>query len=256
MRPERLSSPSPQAGEHPEGHKGLGERSSLRVGGFIPFTTTDYPGQLSAVVFCQGCPWRCEYRHNPHLLPADGPESHAWNDILAFLEKRRGLLDAVVFSGGEPTLQGGLAPAMRKVKEMGFKIGLHSAGMYPDRLARVLPLLDWIGLDVKAPRDAYPRITGVPGSGGAVFQSLEMILAAGVDYELRCTWHPDLLSDADLECLGLELEAAGAKRLVLQEYRAEGCARPLSGIRAAQLETPGISALAGMVEGFSLRLAQ
>lgn len=230
--------------------------TTLRIGGLIPFTTTDYPGQLSAVVFCQGCPWRCAYCHNPHLLPADGPESHAWAEVLALLEKRRGLLDAVVFSGGEPTLQGGLADAMREVKALGFRIGLHSGGMYPDRLARVLPLLDWIGLDVKAPRHAYGRITGVPGSGEAVFESLGLILAAGVAHELRCTWHPDLLSDADLENLGAELAALGADRLVLQEYRAEGCTRPLSGIRAAQLETPGISALAARIGHFSLRPAQ
>jgi len=228
----------------------------LRIGGFIPFTTTDYPGKLSAVVFCQGCPWRCVYCHNPHLLPADGPESHAWSNILAFLEKRRGLLDAVVFSGGEPTLQSGLAGALRDVKAMGFKVGLHSGGMYPDRLARVLPLLDWIGLDVKAPRHAYPRITGVPGSGEAVFESLGLILAAGMEHELRCTWHPDLLSDADLENLGAELVALGADRLVLQQYRVEGCARPLPGVRADPLESPGISALARRIKDFSLRLAQ
>lgn len=228
----------------------------LRIGGFIPFTTTDYPGQLAAVVFCQGCPWRCAYCHNPHLLPTDGPESHAWADILAFLAQRRGLLDAVVFSGGEPTLQRGLADAMREVKAMGFRVGLHSGGMYPKRLSRVMPLLDWIGLDVKAPRAAYPRITGVPASGDAVFESLRMILSAGIDHELRCTWHPDLLSDADLECLGEELEAAGAKRLVLQEYRAAGCARPLPEIRTAQIESPGIIALAARMKDFTLRSAR
>jgi len=230
--------------------------TTLRIGGLIPFTTTDYPGQLSAVVFCQGCPWRCAYCHNPHLLPADGPESHAWPDILALLEKRRGLLDAVVFSGGEPTLQGGLADAMREVKAMGFRIGLHSGGMYPERLARVLPLLDWIGLDVKAPEAAYPTITGVPGSGTAVFESLGLILTSGVEYELRCTWHPDLLSDADLKALGEELAALGARRLVLQEYRAAGCAQPLPGVRPAQLHTPGIRALAERLEDFTLRTAQ
>lgn len=250
MRPARLSSPPPQAGE------GLGESVRLRIGGFVPFSTTDYPGQLSAVVFCQGCPWRCAYCHNPHLLTAKGPESHAWLDVLAFLERRRGLLDAVVFSGGEPTLQGDLADAMREVKALGFRIGLHSGGMYPDRLARVLPLLDWIGLDVKAPRHAYPRITGVPGSGEKVFQSLDLILAAGVEHELRCTWHPELLSDADLENLGAELAAHGADRLVLQVYRGEGCARHLPGIRAAQLDTPGIRGLAERIEHFSLRPAQ
>ena len=228
---------------------------ALRIGGFIPFTSTDYPGMLSAVVFCQGCPWRCAYCHNPHLLSADGPESHAWADILAFLGNRRGLLDAVVFSGGEPTLQGGLADAMREVKAMGFRVGLHSGGMYPDRLARVLPLTDWIGLDVKAPRSAYPRITGVPGSGGAVFESLGLILAAGIDHELRCTWHPDLLSAADLATLADELLDRGAGRLVVQECRPSGCGADLPAILPVQHASGGVSALAARFGDFTLRPA-
>lgn len=192
---------------------------SLRIGGFTPFTATDYPGLLAAVVFCQGCPWRCTYCHNPHLLPAEGPENHDWSDILSLLRRRRGLLDAVVFSGGEPTSQGGLAIAMQTVKEMGFKIGLHSAGMYPDRLTRVLPLLDWIGLDIKAPLSSYPRITGIPDSGAAVMTSLGLVLESGIEYELRCTWHPDLLTTVDMETLADELLALGADRLVVQECR-------------------------------------
>jgi pyruvate formate lyase activating enzyme len=228
----------------------------LRIGGLVPFTTTDYPGHLAAVVFCQGCTWRCAYCHNPHLLPAHGPEHHAWVDVRAFLEKRRGLLDAVVFSGGEPTLQGGLADAMREVKAMGFKVGLHSAGMVPDRLSRVLPLVDWVGLDVKAPRQAYPRITGVAGSGEAAFESLTRVLAAGVAYELRCTWHPDLLSDADLAQLGLDLEALGVRCLVLQACRSEGCAQPLRELSPAHWETPGVYALSQRLEHFSRRRAE
>ncbi|MDP2788037.1 MAG: anaerobic ribonucleoside-triphosphate reductase activating protein [Pseudomonadota bacterium] len=223
---------------------------SLRIGGFTPFTTTDYPGLLAAVVFCQGCPWRCTYCHNPHLLPVEGPESHVWPDLLRFLESRRGLLDAVVFSGGEPTLQGALADAMRAVKALGFRIGLHSAGMYPDRLARVLPLVDWIGLDIKAPRAAYPRITGVPAAGAAVFDSLRLILGAGVDYELRCTWHPDLLSAADLASLGDELQALGADRLVLQECRPTGRA---SAIPPGWHDDDGVTKLAGRFRHFTLR---
>lgn len=82
-----------------------------------------------------------------------------------------------------------------------------------------MPLLDWIGLDLKAPRAAYPRITGVLAAGDAVFDSLRLILNAGVDSELRCTWCPDLLSAADLDNLGYELIALGANRLVIQECR-------------------------------------
>ncbi|MDD5304810.1 MAG: anaerobic ribonucleoside-triphosphate reductase activating protein, partial [Elusimicrobia bacterium] len=113
-----------------------------------PLSTTDYPGVLSAVLFLQGCPWRCSYCHNPHLIPADSPPEREWESALAFLRGRVGLLDAVVFSGGEPTLQDGLEDAMREVKAMGFKIGLHTGGAYPERLVALLPLIDWVGLDI------------------------------------------------------------------------------------------------------------
>lgn len=195
----------------------------LRIGGFTPFTLTDYPGHLAAVVFCQGCPWRCSYCHNPHLLPGDGPQSHAWTDILAFLETRRGLLDAVVFSGGEPTAQGGLFDAMAAVKARGFKVGLHSAGMYPERLAQCLPLVDWIGLDVKARPADYPRLTGVDKSGDAPWQSVRRVIAAGVDYQLRCTWSPALFSADALEDLRAALRALGARDLNVQTCRSPVC---------------------------------
>ena len=191
----------------------------LRIGGFTPFTTTDYPGHLAAVVFCQGCPWRCGYCHNPHLLPADGPETHAWGDILAFLETRRGLLDAVVFSGGEPTLQSNLPEAIAAVRALGFKVGLHSAGMYPERLAWLLPLIDWIGLDVKAQVADYPRITGVPGSGEKAWESLRRVLDSGVAHQLRCTWSPALFPQTELDRLREDLLRRGGGGLVVQECR-------------------------------------
>ena len=103
----------------------------LSVGGLTPLTTIDYPDNLSAVVFCQGCPLRCRYCHNAELLPRRGATHIAWRDILYFLRQRQGLLDAVVFSGGEPTQQRGLADAIDEVRALGFKIGLHTAGIYP-----------------------------------------------------------------------------------------------------------------------------
>lgn len=192
----------------------------LRIGGFTPFTTTDYPGHLAAVVFCQGCPWRCAYCHNPHLLPTDGPETHAWADILAFLETRRGLLDAVVFSGGEPTLQSNLPEAIAAVRTLGFKVGLHSAGMYPERLVPLLPLIDWIGLDVKALAADYPRITGVPGSGEKAWESLRRVLDSGVAHQLRCTWSPALFPQTELERLRATLRGHAGAELAVQACRA------------------------------------
>jgi pyruvate formate lyase activating enzyme len=191
----------------------------LIIGGFVPFTATDYPGKLAAVVFCQGCPWRCGYCHNKHLLPARGATELRWEDILSFLDNRRGLLDAVVFSGGEPTLHAGLAEAMRDVKALGFEVGLHTAGIYPSRLAEVLPLVDWVGLDVKAPFDDYERVTGVAGSGRRARKSAELLIATGVAHELRTTVDTSRLDDEDMAQLRAEVTRLGTTRYVLQQCR-------------------------------------
>lgn len=195
----------------------------LRIGGLTPLSTTDWPGMLAAVVFCQGCPWRCGYCHNPDLIPPRGEHEIAWEDVIAFLYRRRELLDGVVFSGGEPTLQRDLAQAMREVRALGFKIGLHSGGAYPDKLAAVLPLVDWVGLDIKAPFDDYARITSAAGSGERARESLELVLAAGVQHEIRTTVHPELLADAEVEAIAQELSARGVKRYVIQQFRNQGC---------------------------------
>lgn len=191
----------------------------LRLGGLTPFTTIDYPDHLAAVAFCQGCPWRCGYCHNPELLPASRDETLDWSELRNLLKRRRGLLDAVVFSGGEPTLQRDLPQAMAEAWELGYKVGLHTAGCYPARLRRLLPWLDWVGLDIKAPREDYPEVTGVPGSGEAAWASLALLLEAGVPLEVRTTVDPRLLPLARLDRLIDELAEAGVRRLVLQPRR-------------------------------------
>ncbi|CAM5342896.1 7-carboxy-7-deazaguanine synthase [Thauera mechernichensis] len=192
---------------------------ALRVGGLTPLTTIDFPGRLAAVVFCQGCPWRCGYCHNPQLIPPDSPSPVPWDEVLAFLHRRRGLLDGVVFSGGEPTLQTGLSGALRAVRAMGFETALHTAGMYPARLAAVLPLLDWVGLDIKAPAERYDAITATPGSGERMAQSLDLLLASGVDHECRTTWHESLFPRGELDRLGSDLVRRGVRRWQVQECR-------------------------------------
>jgi pyruvate formate lyase activating enzyme len=184
---------------------------------------TDFPGRLAAVLFCQGCPWSCVYCHNPHLIAADAAPERDWSSALAFLHRRVGLLDAVVFSGGEPTLQAGLADAMREVRAMGYQVGLHTAGPYPERLAEVLPLVDWVGFDVKAPFASYDRVNGVPGSGMKARESLRLLIESGVDHECRTTAHPSLFTAPQLAALSESLFSLGARRHVLQAFRAAGC---------------------------------
>ena len=195
------------------------KRALLRIGGFQPFTTVDYPGALAAVIFCQGCPLRCVYCHNPDLLPARAPPRIQWRDIYDHLAKRRGLLDAAVFSGGEPLMQSGLAEAMRAVKELGYRIGLHTSGAAPARLGAVLHLVDWVGFDVKAPFGAYEKITGVAEAGARARLSLEMLVRAKTAMEARATVWPDMMDALFVERIISDVKALGVDNIVLQEAR-------------------------------------
>jgi pyruvate formate lyase activating enzyme len=179
----------------------------LNVGGLVPLTTVDYPDRLAAVIFCQGCPLRCRYCHNPDLLPRRGKAPLDWSQLLAFLDSRRGLLDAVVFSGGEPTQQRALSAAIRQVRAMGYAIGLHTAGVYPKRLSQVLPLVDWVGLDIKTLPERYAELTGMPGSGQLAWRSAELLIASGTPHQLRTTRHPALMTDGEQRTLRAKVAA-------------------------------------------------
>jgi anaerobic ribonucleoside-triphosphate reductase activating protein len=198
--------------------------AALRIGGVTPFSSTDFPGRLAAVLFLQGCPWRCGYCHNPHLRESEGEVRHDYASFIGWLQTRAGLLDAVVFSGGEPTAQAALGEAMQDIRSRGFAIGLHTGGAYPRRLAQVLPLVDWVGLDVKAPMPAYGAVTGVSGSGIAANASVRLVVGSGVAHEVRTTVHFDLTPPEALVALADELAAIGVGRWILQPFRPTGCA--------------------------------
>lgn len=214
---------------------------SLRVGGVVPFSTVDYPGHLALVVFCQGCPWRCSYCHNPHLLLSRGSETVTWDTIRQQLMRRRRWLDAVVFSGGEPTAQPALEAVLKECRSIGFQTAVHTAGPYPKRLARLLPHLDWVGFDVKAPLDSrYDCLTGVSGSAQRVTESLGLLLAGSVPYEVRTTVDPDWLLPTQVAALAAHLAELGVSDYVLQAVRsADGSASdPLRGLDAPRLAAP------------------
>lgn len=193
--------------------------TALRLGGLTPLTTIDFPGRLAAVLYCQGCPWRCSYCHNPELLPADTPAQLSWSDALGFLQQRLGLLDGVVFSGGEPTLQAALPAALQACRELGLQTGLHTGGMYLPRLVTALPLLDWVGLDIKAMPARYPFLTATPASGSKPWEALDWLLASGIDHEVRTTWHAGLFDVEELLQLARALSDRGVQQWALQECR-------------------------------------
>lgn len=210
------------AARGPVGRRRRPPAEELRVGGFEPFSTVDWPGLLAAVVFVQGCPWRCGYCHNPHLQRRDDPQARTWPGVERELRRRSGWLDGVIFSGGEPTGDRALVDAARRVRGLGHRVGLHTCGAYPDRLPELLPLLDWIGFDIKAPPGGYDALTGIPGSGPRAMRSAGIVAESGIDCEFRMTYHSGLLAtDAVLDAAD-RLASLGVHGFVLQEYRRDG----------------------------------
>lgn len=194
--------------------------SKIVVGGVEKFSAVDFPGVLTAVVFMQGCPWKCPFCHNASIRPILKENDFSWDLFVNFLKTRQGKLDAVTFSGGEPLVQDGLSEAIKDVKALGFKIGLHTGGYRPEHLAKILPLVDWVGLDIKAPFEAekYKSIVGVDQLD-KVEKSLNLLLESGVDFECRTTCDPRFLTSEDLLAIAKELHKRGVKKYFLQKYR-------------------------------------
>lgn len=196
----------------------------LSLGGFVPFSASDYPGYLVCVAFIQGCNWRCSYCHNPHLQSRNPhPLAPTWPQVVDFLAQRKNLLDGIVFSGGEPTMDPALPEAISQTKAMGFKIGLHTTGAYPKRFAQILPDLDWVGFDFKAPWRSYHQIIEREQPVELIQHSLKQLLAADCAHEIRTTLHSALHQPEDLLEMAQYLAACEVNTWVLQHFRAEGC---------------------------------
>jgi pyruvate formate lyase activating enzyme len=185
----------------------------------------EYPGRVASVLFAGGCNFRCPFCYNRNLVLE--PESIADLDsatVLEFLAANRRLYQAVVLSGGEPTLQEGLDEFCRRLKALGLLAGLETNGSRPDALRRLLDgrLIDYVGMDLKAPLrwEAYSRAAGLKAAQRGLLdrirESLQLLLGSGVDYELRCTAVPGLHSAQDL--LAVAEAARGARRFALQAF--------------------------------------
>jgi pyruvate formate lyase activating enzyme len=191
----------------------------MRIGGLQRVSLIDYPGLISAVVFTQGCNFRCPFCHNPELVDPerfDAPLDEG--NVLGFLEKRRGKLDGISITGGEPTLQPDLASFAGRLKEMGFLVKVDTNGSRPDVLADLIAggQVDFIAMDVKAPLKKYDLLTVTRSSGLLIRESIGLVMASGLPYEFRTTAVPSLLTDRDFREIGKLVE--GADRFVLQRY--------------------------------------
>lgn len=190
----------------------------IQIGGLVSFTTIDYPGKLAAVIFLVGCPLRCAYCSNPHLLDVRDGEYDP-EKVFDWLKERVGKLEAVVFSGGEALMQGdAVLEYMQRVKKLGFKIGLHTNGFYPEILKRASDTVDWIGLDYKATRNKYPELVGQNIAHDHMIKSLNIWLDTGKDFEVRITCDPRHITKLDLLEIVNDLHTRGVKKIAIQKY--------------------------------------
>ena len=178
----------------------------MRICGVQKLAMVDYPGKLAATVFTGGCNLRCPFCHNA-LLVTRLEESPALDEgeVLDFLRKRKGLLEGVVLSGGEPLLQKGAAAFLAKVREMGYAVKLDTNGFYPAALAELLEgkLLDYVAMDIKNSREKYALTCGLDTVDlAAVEESIRLLRQSGVEYEFRTTMVRQLHTAEDLESIG------------------------------------------------------
>lgn len=171
----------------------------MKIGGYHSYSFSDFPGRPAAVVFTQGCNFRCPFCHNGQLLGPGGSLISA-EEVLRRLSARRGHIDSVVVTGGEPTLQAELPEFLRSLRQIALQIKLDTNGCFPDALARVIDtgLVDYIAMDVKAPWSRYRELAGVPVDSARIAESMHMIAASGVAHEFRTTAVHALLSAEDL----------------------------------------------------------
>ena len=192
----------------------------MRIAGIQKLTLLDYPGKVACAVFLSGCNLRCPYCHNPDLvLPErmDGQEIAAAK-ALAFLEQRRGKLDGVCVTGGEPTLQPELPELLEKLRSLGFAVKLDTNGTNPGMLKTLLRngVLDYVAMDIKNSPERYRETCGGADVLSRVQESAGLLLKGAAEYEFRTTVCKPLHTEKDMAEIGRWLK--GAKRYFLQAF--------------------------------------
>ncbi len=199
----------------------------MQFGGMLKNSFIDYPGKICSVVFTVGCNFRCPYCHNPNLVHGNGDVSLLGEGVLAFLKKRRGLIDGLAITGGEPTLHGALLPFLEKMKVEGFPVKLDTNGSRPEVLADILDrgLVDYVAMDLKTLPEAYPQGLGAPSDiASRLKRSIALIKNSGVRHEFRTTCVRPFVSVELMPELGTLI--AGADRWCLQSCRLDDVLNP------------------------------
>ena len=184
----------------------------MLIGGLQKTSLLDFPDKISAIVFTAGCNFRCGYCHNPELIN----QVTTVKDIFEFLNSRKGKLDGVVITGGEPCLQKDLPEFIKKFKSLGFAVKLDTNGSFPEMLEKVLPDVDYVAMDIKAPLNKYSKIVNINVNIDNIQKSINLLKNSGIDYEFRTTVIKSQLSYKDFEEIGILIQ--NAPRYYLQKF--------------------------------------
>jgi len=205
----------------------LHKASDITLGGIQRSSLIDYPGKISCVLFVQGCNFRCPFCHNPQLvIPSSSVPKLDNGQVLEFLAQRKGYLDAVVVSGGEPTLQPGILELCLRIKEMGYCVKLDTNGSRPGVLESLLQeqAVDYVAMDIKSSLSNYPHFTRESHIGDLIKASIQIIISYCKEYEFRTTCVKSFVNRATIDDMARIIK--GAKLYVLQPFRHENVLRP------------------------------
>jgi pyruvate formate lyase activating enzyme len=212
------------------------------IGGLIKTSLVDYPGKISAIIFTKGCSFACHFCYNPLLVQPDktaletspnteghlrklgqelAPNLISVDDLFLFLEKRAKQLDAVVITGGEPTIHHDLPDTIRRIKQLGYSIKLDTNGTNPAMLKKLLAegLIDYLAMDLKGSKEKYSRVAGVPVDFKKIKESVKIIMTSGLPYEFRTTIVPGYLEPKDIASMGKIIK--GADKWYLQKFKSD-----------------------------------
>ena len=177
----------------------------MNITGLQKMTLLDFPGRIACTVFLQGCNFRCPFCHNSDLLDGEGAQQISVEELLTFLKKRKGMLDGVCITGGEPTVQRDLPELLAQIKALGYPVKLDTNGSNPAMLRALVAggLVDYVAMDIKNSRERYGETAGVPGLAmEKIEESIRFLLEGNVNYELRTTVVRELHRENDILAMG------------------------------------------------------
>lgn len=200
----------------------------MQIGGLLKNTMIDYPGKISCGIFLTGCNFECPYCHNPELARGHRPQAAEFEpaDIYRFIEARKGFLDGVVISGGEPTLQAGLYDLCRDIKERGYPVKLDTNGSRPQVIKRLIAegLVDYIAVDLKTDPLKYATYIQSNCNVNAILSTIDIIMNSAIAYEFRTTCVKPIVTAQTIENIGRLIE--GASVYALQRFHQSDVLHP------------------------------